>query len=194
MTATLKISYNWQHFIFWQTNLTLQYPELTIPDLTMLTPQRWPYNANFLKLFLQYCPNKADLTTLIVQLISVQAIRKCWNGGAAFQGQKDFVRPTRYFFYCFVAQIQKCHILRKICNYIYYENIFVISILASYRHSVRHLASLLEAQPPCERPSLPLRGPTSLSEAQPLCEMPGLPVRSRSSLWEAWRLCERPGF
>ena len=27
-----------------------------------------------------------------------QAIRKRWNVGTAFRGQKDFVRPTRHFF------------------------------------------------------------------------------------------------
>ena len=43
---------------------------------------------------------------------------------------------------------------------------------------VTHSASLWADWPPCERPSLLVRGRSP-------CEMPGLPVRGPASLWEA---------
>ena len=90
----------------------------------------------------------------------------------------------------------------------------------------RGTASLWEAQSPyerpilfCERPSLPMWGPTLLWEAQatmskarpscerrctsvsglatlwrvqPPCKRPCLSVRGQASLWECWPPCERP--
>ena len=68
-------------------------------------------------------------------------------------------------------------------------------------HSVRGLACLWEAWPPCERPSLSVRGPAfpargmaSLWETLHPCERPGPPVRGQASLWEARPYCERPGL
>ena len=52
----------------------------------------------------------AHLETLVLD----QGIRKRWNAGTAFQGRKDFVRPTRYWFPLFCRKIQNDCDLRLI--------------------------------------------------------------------------------